>query len=104
MEALRRTRGSADYRAAVGVMRETLVRVVNEDVAPLLPLLEIPTRLVWGELDTDVPPSVAATAAGLIDDSGLLLLPGVGHDVPALAPDSLRAEILALAAALALAE
>ena len=30
MEEIRRSRGSADYRAATGVMREILVKVVNE--------------------------------------------------------------------------
>ena len=34
MEEIRRSRGSADYRAASGVMRDILVKVVNEDMSP----------------------------------------------------------------------
>jgi pimeloyl-ACP methyl ester carboxylesterase len=90
MEELRKARGSADYRAATGVMRDTLVRVVNEDVADLLPRLTVPLELVWGEEDRDVPVSVAVTAASLAPAARLTRLAGVGHDTPAEAPDALR--------------
>lgn len=90
MEELRRARGSADYRAATGVMRDTLVRVVNEDVADLLPQLPVPVHLVWGEKDAEVPISVAEAALALMPRSQITVLPGIGHDTPAEAPDDLR--------------
>ena len=97
MEELRQARGSADYRAASGVMRDTLVRVVNEDVAALLPHLEVPVELLWGDQDGDVPVSVAQAAEQLIPRGHLTRLPGVGHDTPALAADQLRQVVTALA-------
>ena len=97
MEELRQARGSADYRAASGVMRDTLVRVVNEDVAALLPQLEMPVELVWGDQDGDVPVSVAQAAERLIPTARLTQLPGVGHDTPALAAEQLREVVIALA-------
>ncbi len=48
MERVRQTYGSADYRAAAGVMRSTLVRLVNEDYRDLLPKIRVPVELVWG--------------------------------------------------------
>ena len=97
MEELRNARGSADYRAATGVMRDTLVRVVNEDVAGLLPKLEVPLHLVWGEGDADVSVSTAEAAARLAPEATLMRLPGVGHDTPAEAPQELRKVVADLA-------
>ncbi|HUR48588.1 MAG TPA: alpha/beta hydrolase [Acidimicrobiales bacterium] len=96
MEELRNARGSADYRAASGVMRDTLVRVVNEDVADLLPSLSVPIELVWGENDHDVPVSVALTVCDLAPAANLTRLEGVGHDTPAEAPERLRRVLVGL--------
>ncbi|GAK14270.1 alpha/beta fold hydrolase [Geomicrobium sp. JCM 19039] len=40
--------GSTDYQNASGVMQQTLVRVVNEDLQHLMPKVTVPTLLVWG--------------------------------------------------------
>jgi pimeloyl-ACP methyl ester carboxylesterase len=74
MEAIRRSRGSADYRAATGVMRDILVRLVNETYE-------------------DQPVAVAETSLRLIRQAGgsaeLEVLEGVGHFVPTEAPDAI---------------
>ena len=97
MEELRNARGSADYRAATGVMRDTLVRVVNEDVAELLPRLQVPLELVWGEEDRDVPISVATATMALAPSAHVTRLAGVGHDTPLQAPDAIRGALARLA-------
>lgn len=97
MEDLRKARGSADYRAASGVMRDTLVRIVNQDVAELLPQLEVPIELIWGEEDRDVPVEVATQAAELARFASLTRLPGIGHDTPRDAPEEIRAVLNRLA-------
>jgi pimeloyl-ACP methyl ester carboxylesterase len=96
MEELRRQRGSADYRNASGVMRDTLVRVVNQDVADRLAWVTVPTRLVWGEGDGDVPVAIAREAAAAIPGADLSVLAGVGHDTLAQAPDQIRKSLMAL--------
>ena len=39
---------STDYNAAIGVLRQSFVKVVNEDLRHYLPEIEAPTLLVWG--------------------------------------------------------
>ncbi|HVF75218.1 MAG TPA: alpha/beta hydrolase [Acidimicrobiales bacterium] len=93
METLRGRYGSADYRAAQGIMRAVHVVAVNETYEEQLRALRCPVELVWGEGDTDVPLSVATAAASLLADATVTVLPGVGHLVPTAAPADLRAAI-----------
>jgi pimeloyl-ACP methyl ester carboxylesterase len=72
-------RGSADYRAVSGVMRGTLVRLVNEDVRSLLPHLHLPVLLIWGEHDTEAPLDDGRLMEQLIPDAGLVVFEGAGH-------------------------
>lgn len=46
--------GSTDYKNAKGTMRATFVKVVNDDVTPLLKDVKCPTLLVWNQ-DTAAP-------------------------------------------------
>jgi pimeloyl-ACP methyl ester carboxylesterase len=94
LERARRQYGSADYRAATGVMRDVLVMTVNESYEQLLPTIECPTRLLWGADDTEVPVSVAEAALGLLSDARLRVVPGIGHHLPSVAPSAIRAELL----------
>jgi pimeloyl-ACP methyl ester carboxylesterase len=70
--------GSADYKSA-GVLRPTLVRVVNEDLRPLLASVKVPVLLIWGSEDTEVPLSVAEEAMDELADARLVTLEGAGH-------------------------
>ncbi len=90
MEGMRRRYGSADYRAATGVMRDVLVRLLSEEYGESMAAIGCPVDLVWGERDTEVPPEVAERARPLFPDARLVVLPGVGHLVPTEAPGALR--------------
>jgi pimeloyl-ACP methyl ester carboxylesterase len=79
VEDMRRKRGSADYNNATPTMRATLVKVVNEDLEPLMHLVQCPTLLIWGELDTATPLSDAKRMEELIPDAGLVVCEGAGH-------------------------
>lgn len=100
MEQIRRSRGSVDYRAASGVMRDILVKVIAETYGPELAELRTPTHLIWGEQDTEVPVAVAERTMGILTQTGvrveLTLLEGVGHHVPQEAPDRLRSVVNSL--------
>ena len=91
LEAEKKRRGSIDYRAADGVMRDILVKVVNEGYQDQMPLVESHVHLIWGNDDSEVRPSVARIAhERFFPDSSLEVLPGVGHHVPLQAPADLR--------------
>jgi pimeloyl-ACP methyl ester carboxylesterase len=90
MEGLRQRYGSEDYRLATGVMRDVLVRAVNETYEEELRAVRCPVELVWGDRDTAARPAVAWAAAELVADPEVTVLPGVGHLVPTEAADALR--------------
>lgn len=79
LEKLRVRFGSADYAAASPMMRQCLVRVVNEDLSHLLPGIQPPTLLVWGENDTATPLSDAKQMERDIPNAGLAVIRGAGH-------------------------
>ena len=71
--------GSADYNSAPPVLRETLVKVVNEDLTDLLENITASTLLIYGENDTDTPVSDARIIESRIKDSGLCIIKEAGH-------------------------
>jgi pimeloyl-ACP methyl ester carboxylesterase len=83
MEQERRKRGSADYLAAQGVMREVLVKAVNEDYGDALDAIattDLPVTMVWGEHDTAATPAMAEQArARLGGHTELVVVPGSAH-------------------------
>ena len=79
LENFRKKMGSADYAAASPLMRQVLVKVVNEDLEPLIPNIKCPTLLVWGVNDTATPLCDGEKMEKLIADSGLVKLENAGH-------------------------
>ncbi|MBR4702689.1 MAG: alpha/beta hydrolase [Oscillospiraceae bacterium] len=79
LEKYRQSHGSADYRAASGVMRQTLVKLVNRDLRDRMPKIQNPSLLIWGENDTDTPLWMGKLFEELIPDAGLVTVPGAGH-------------------------
>ncbi len=71
--------GSADYRNASPMMRQTMVRCINEDLTHLLSKIQVSTLLIWGAADTATPLSDGQTMEKLIPDAGLVVLEGAGH-------------------------
>jgi pimeloyl-ACP methyl ester carboxylesterase len=69
---------SADYMSA-GALRETFVRVVNEDLTSLLPRIHAPTLLIWGEHDTATPLSAGRKMRDLIPNADMKVLKDAGH-------------------------
>ena len=79
LEKLRNRSGSADYRQAKGVMRLTLVKVVNDDVHPILKEVLCPVLLVWGEKDEAVPLEMARIMEAEMPNAGLAIFEGDDH-------------------------
>ena len=71
--------GSADFKAASGVLRETFVKVVNEDLLPYTARIAAPTFLFWGEDDADTPLWMGQLLEKTIPDAALHVFRGAGH-------------------------
>ena len=71
--------GSSDYRNASDVMRQAMVKAVNEDLTHLLPNIKSSTLLIWGEADTATPLADAQLMEKQIPDAGLVVFKGAGH-------------------------
>ena len=95
MDRVRRSSGSDDYRAAEGVMRGVLVRVVGEDYREDLAAVRAPAHLVWGELDDSAPLAGARLAADLLPGARLDVVAGAGHLLTGELHDAVRAATLA---------
>ena len=79
MEKFYKRFGSDDYQDSSGIMRRILVKVVNEDLGPILKDVLAPTLLIWGDKDEDTPLYMGKIMEKQIKDSGLVILEGTGH-------------------------
>lgn len=70
--------GSSDYKNA-GDLRETFVRVVNEDLSAEALTIKQPVSLIYGDEDKETPPDLGQRYAKLIPQSSLKILNGYGH-------------------------
>ncbi len=72
--------GSEDYGSVTpGVMQGTFIKLVNEDLRPILKSIKASTLLIWGENDQDTPVSDGKLMEQTIPDAGLVILKGAGH-------------------------
>ena len=71
--------GSTDYKAASPVMRQAMVKAVNEDLTACLPQITASTLLIWGEQDDATPLADGKLMEQKIPDAGLVVLSGAGH-------------------------
>ena len=60
-------------------LRTQLFVMAEADQRDLLPLIAVPTLLIWGELDVRSPLTVAHQFEEAIPDAKLVVIPGCGH-------------------------
>ena len=71
--------GSEDYKNSSGVMRQTFVKVVNDDVKPILKDINCETLLVFGELDEATPLSKGKLMEKLMPNATLVVFENDDH-------------------------
>jgi len=79
LESFYKKFGSEDYKSSQGVMRQTMVKVINDNLEDLLPKIKASTLLIWGEKDEDTPLYMGEFMEKRIEDSGLIVLKDAGH-------------------------
>lgn len=70
-----------DYEKASPIMQGTLIRVSQQDLAPLLSSITIPTDIFWGEDDRMTPFEDGLLMTKLLQQASLHRFPGVRHAV-----------------------
>ena len=71
--------GSTDYKNASPIMRDILVKTVNEDLSNYAKKIKVPVILIWGEYDEAVPLEEAKMLEKLLLDGALIVLPGTHY-------------------------
>ncbi len=79
LKQLQANSGSEDYRNAKGIMKPTFVKVVNDDVTPILKDVLCPVLLVWGDLDTAAPLWMGQLMEQKMPNAGLAIFKGDDH-------------------------
>jgi pimeloyl-ACP methyl ester carboxylesterase len=94
MEAARQKYGSADYRAARGVMREVLVISLGESLEAEMARVNVPVWLLWGANDHEAPLRIAEESRHLFGrGAALRVVEGVAHWIPTEAPHELVSSV-----------
>lgn len=71
--------GSPDYKRLNPQMRQTFVKVINQDLSDLLPSIKASTLLIWGSADTETPLWMGQKMEKEIPDAGLVVFEGRTH-------------------------
>ena len=71
--------GSSDYQNTSGILRQSFVKIVNEDLKPILKDIDTPTLLVWGENDSDVPLKYGRMMEELMPNATLVIFEKDDH-------------------------
>ena len=80
LENIKKNKGSYDYRNSEGIMRDTLVKAVNDDLTHKLEHIDSTVHLIWGSEDKEVQLDIAKEAYRKIKKSNLHILEGKGHN------------------------
>ncbi len=71
--------GSSDYKNSPEVLRKTMNIILNEDQQKIMPNIDAPTLLIWGDEDTATSLEDAKKIEKLIPNCGIAVLEGAGH-------------------------
>ena len=73
--------GSEDYKNAHGIMRDTLVKTVNDDLSELLEFVNTKVHLIWGENDNVIPLAIGEEANTKFKESRITVIKNEGHNM-----------------------
>jgi pimeloyl-ACP methyl ester carboxylesterase len=72
--------GTYDYYHAKPLMKEVFKKVLSEDLTHLLPQVDMPCLIVWGEDDQIIPVEDGVLFQQEIDDSEIKIIKGARHN------------------------
>ena len=86
--------GRSDYIDMEGVMKDSYLKIIREDLGSILSAVQTPTIIIWGEKDGITTTKEAYKINEEIKVSKLEIIPGVGHSPHRKTPEFLAGKIL----------
>ena len=84
----------SDYPHVSGIMKETFIKVVSEDLTYCLPFIKVPTMIIWGDRDKFTPLYQSEIINKKIENSTLVIIPKTGHILEINVPEILAEKIM----------
>lgn len=84
----------SDYMYVEGIMKETYLKIVDEDLSFHLSFIRVPTVIIWGEKDESTPLEGGQYIAKQVKNSKFIVIPGAGHALNRKQPEILAETIL----------
>ena len=84
----------SDYVYNEGIMKQTYLNVIADDVSFNLPFIKVPAVIIWGDKDQSVPIEDAHIINEKIKNSKLVIIPGADHLMHRQLPELLAEKIL----------
>ncbi|MDO8436424.1 MAG: alpha/beta hydrolase [bacterium] len=83
----------SDYLYVEGVMKESYLKIIKEDLSIMLSSIEMPTVIIWGKKDDLTPIKWAHFAKEKIKNSELVIIDNGDHDLNRKMPEILAEKI-----------
>lgn len=84
----------SDYTHVQGVMKETYLNVISDDLSQFVSSLKVPTVIIWGAKDTLTPLENGEFLNKKIPHSKFITIPDAGHSLEIEAPEIVTEKIL----------
>lgn len=84
----------SDYVYTEGIMKQTYLNTIDDDVSYKLSFIKSPTVIIWGDNDQSVPVEDAYLINRKIKNSKLVIIPGADHLMHKKIPEVLAEKIL----------
>ncbi|MCX6724350.1 MAG: alpha/beta hydrolase [Candidatus Staskawiczbacteria bacterium] len=84
----------SDYVYVQGIIRETYLKVISEDLSFHLPFIKIPTIIIWGDKDYITPLEDGYFIEKQVKKSKIIIISGAGHDLNRKQPEILAEKVL----------
>ncbi len=84
----------SDYIYQKGIMKDTYVKIISEDLSFRLSFIKVPTIIIWGDKDNLTPIEDANFIHEKIKDSKLIVINDKKHSLQLEAPEILTEKIL----------
>lgn len=84
----------SDYLELEGVMKETYLNIIEEDLSKKLDKLSVSTIIIWGKKDNILPVKQAYLIKEKIKDAQIVIIPSANHNLAEKTPAILVEKIL----------